>query len=319
MEGILVVPSPASFPTCSPPQQEIQSMVSMGWTSNPSLEKLTLLSHHSFTTPIPGVEFTVIMIETKKYKTPVKKSSGPPINPFLKEHRKPLEICKLSDTHVLIYNKFPIVEHHVLVITDKFEKQNSELSQADFRATLPVLKAMYGLAFFNSGPMSGSSQGHKHIQVIPKSAYPDGKVPLSTLIKRECQPGFGWKQISHFKFKHCVYVFEKKITSNLDESAANERAKMLNRIYLEGIKKLYNTDLSYAYNMVMTSEFMFLVLRKQEAAFSSIRVNAVGFTGSFAIRTEEELQVFKEKSALEILEDVSIPIQEKSLDIIQNK
>ena len=50
----------------------------------------------------------------------------------------------------------------------------------DFKQTLLVIEALNGLFFFNSGPESGYSQKHKHIQVLPNEAF---KLPIIKKIK----------------------------------------------------------------------------------------------------------------------------------------
>jgi ATP adenylyltransferase len=55
-------------------------------------------------------------------------------------------------------------------VTKEFEAQSNELTEGDFRQSILVVKALEGLLFFNSGPDSGSSQPHKHVQIFPKEA-----------------------------------------------------------------------------------------------------------------------------------------------------
>lgn len=46
----------------------------------------------------------------------------------------------LSSTHVLLLNKFNLVDRHVLVVTRTFEDQNEPLTLEDVSATWEVLK-----------------------------------------------------------------------------------------------------------------------------------------------------------------------------------
>jgi ATP adenylyltransferase len=70
----------------------------------------------------------------------------------------------LTETHTLIFNKFPIKQNHVLVITKDFCKQEEILNTTDFEATCLAMKSLdESLAYFNSGKKAGASQPHKHI------------------------------------------------------------------------------------------------------------------------------------------------------------
>ena len=69
----------------------------------------------------------------------------------------------LTKTHRLLFNKYFAREYHVLVITKEKEKQGDPLNERDMEASLLVIKALDGFIFYNSGPVSGASQTHKHI------------------------------------------------------------------------------------------------------------------------------------------------------------
>jgi ATP adenylyltransferase len=40
------------------------------------------------------------------------------------------------------------------------------------------MKAMDGFLFYNSSPIAGASQSHKHLQVIPVSSLPNKRIPI---------------------------------------------------------------------------------------------------------------------------------------------
>uniref|UniRef100_A0A7S3QRK2 HIT domain-containing protein n=1 Tax=Dunaliella tertiolecta TaxID=3047 RepID=A0A7S3QRK2_DUNTE len=93
-------------------------------------------------------------------------------DPFLPPEPQ-LLVGELSDSHLLVLNKFNVVRHHVLVVTKAFQAQHDPLNAHDLGAVWTVLKGMSqgrhsgGLAFYNSGEFSGRSQPHKHLQVVP--------------------------------------------------------------------------------------------------------------------------------------------------------
>lgn len=67
------------------------------------------------------------------------RKDGEFFNPFL-PYEEDLWVQHISDTHTLLLNKFNLVDHHVLVVTRKFEHQEEPLSVQDIDASLQVVK-----------------------------------------------------------------------------------------------------------------------------------------------------------------------------------
>lgn len=71
----------------------------------------------------------------------------------------------------LLLNKYPIVPEHTLLVTNDYQHQSSALTPQDLIVAYKYLCKMDNedenirhLVFYNSGPQSGSSQNHKHLQ-----------------------------------------------------------------------------------------------------------------------------------------------------------
>ncbi|KAK5774147.1 bifunctional AP-4-A phosphorylase/ADP sulfurylase PWA37_002849 [Arxiozyma heterogenica] len=71
----------------------------------------------------------------------------------------------------LLLNKYPIVPEHTLLVTNNYQHQSSALTPQDLMIAYKYLCKMDDedenirhLVFYNSGPQSGSSQNHKHLQ-----------------------------------------------------------------------------------------------------------------------------------------------------------
>ena len=47
-------------------------------------------------------------------------------------------VADVSDTHLCLLNKFNVIEHHLLIVTRKFEHQETLLTVRDFQAVLAV-------------------------------------------------------------------------------------------------------------------------------------------------------------------------------------
>jgi ATP adenylyltransferase len=97
----------------------------------------------------------------------VNKDNKPTVNPFEPPFEPGAFIDELTDTHSLIFNKFSVCNHHVIIITKEFKRQIDPLDFDDFKATCITMTSMNAFMFFNSGFNSGASIMHKHMQIIP--------------------------------------------------------------------------------------------------------------------------------------------------------
>jgi sulfate adenylyltransferase (ADP) / ATP adenylyltransferase len=150
-------------------------------------------------------------------------------NPFL-PYESAMYVQHIPPSHVLLLNKFNVVDAHTLVVTERYEEQSSLLTADDFSALWSVLGEVDGLGFYNAGRTAGASQRHKHLQVVPvplvaaagsrtpfDAAYasqgenpgapptgpePDGTVPSVAADRRDV-PGTWWSS-PHLPFLHAV-------------------------------------------------------------------------------------------------------------------
>ena len=131
-----------------------------------------------------NIPFVVRIIDNlaRKEKATKKQKKDKNFNPFL-PYDENLYVGDITPSHVAILNKFNVVDHHLLIVTREFESQDDVLNIDDFSALWSVLSEMDGLAFYNGGKSAGSSQPHKHLQLVP---YPlaDGvkTAPIDNLI-----------------------------------------------------------------------------------------------------------------------------------------
>lgn len=245
-----------------------------------------------------GVTFIVRILSNlvRKDEAHVKQSKD--FNPFL-PYEQDLWIADISDTHVCILNKFNIVENHLLIITRAFEEQESLLTQADFTAMWACLADIDGLAFYNSGKIAGASQKHKHLQIVPLPLGNTGvKVPIEALFaKAEFTDSI--VQVPELPFVHALTRFDFDLTkSPIDAGVTLERYQAL-------LKAVGLENKPGAYNLLVTREWMLIVVRSQEC-FESISVNSLGFAGALLVRNQEQLQLLKQYGAMNILKSVGI-------------
>jgi ATP adenylyltransferase len=244
-------------------------------------------------------------------------------NPFLPPE-KDLFVCHLSETHSLVLNKFNILPHHALVITREFIPQEDPLTAADFTATWQVMEAMPsgGLAYFNRGPVSGASQPHKHMQIIPLPLNPLSPIVETSENRQNVQdPPFwpaineatagkptgsaGATSVSSFPFANFVARIGREISG---EEIAETHATLVDLAFKAAINKSVASasDFSkFSYNTIATRDFLMVVPRNKEGS-GPVSCNAMAFAGSFFVRGVDELEYIKEQGPFKILKDVGI-------------
>jgi ATP adenylyltransferase len=85
-----------------------------------------------------------------------------------------------------------VAPYHLIVATKDFEPQNEQLNVSDIKALWYTVNIFDGLGFYNCGKVSGASQPHKHMQLIPlplerpEGATQDVKFPMEFLLERSC-------------------------------------------------------------------------------------------------------------------------------------
>lgn len=99
-------------------------------------------------------------------------------NPFADPPRA-LVVGDVGAAHRLVLNKFAVVPGHFILATRAFTPQTHVLDAADLDAARACIRAYdargLGLfCFFNSGPHSGASQPHRHLQLLPVAGMRDG-------------------------------------------------------------------------------------------------------------------------------------------------
>lgn len=191
--------------------------------------------------------------------------------------------------HHLLLNKFPITADHALITTRDFEPQQAWLSLEDHWAARHALDALDGLIFYNSGPASGASQRHRHLQLVPLplakwAPDPDatarhpgpGRFPLEAAwLAAPAEAGLGEPTESPLlPFRHRLCALPPRATAAQSYAAYRACAEAL------GV-----ADRQPCYNLLMTREQMLFVPRTQAGA-EGILFNALAFTGSLLVPHE---------------------------------
>ncbi len=222
-------------------------------------------------------------------------------------------MADISDTHVAILNKFNVVEHHLLIITRRFEDQEALLTPDDFKALLTCMAEYSCLGFYNGGAAAGASQKHKHIQIVPLPLAPEGpQVPIGPLLaKASYKDGLG--TVPAFPFLHVFARIGPETVEARSEAVEKTFAlycAMLNRAGMAspdegGIKRQ-----SGPYCLLVAQDWMLLVPRSHEF-FDSISVNSLGFAGALLVRDKEQMERVKSCGPMAVLREVGLPVSGK--------
>lgn len=243
--------------------------------------------------------------EAKQKQEKETTTSRKEFNPFL-PYEEDLFVADISDTHVCILNKYNVVNYHLLVITRQFEEQETLLTLQDFEAMWACLAEFEGLAFYNSGKIAGASQRHKHLQIVPLPLVPKGaRIPIEPLLAdAKFQGSVG--TVPGFPFAHAFMPIDSQWTppTKAAQMTLDCYYTLLRAMGLLGGEANKN-QLSGAYNLLATREWMLIVPRSQES-FESISVNSLGFAGAMLVRNEQNLQLLKDCGPMTILRSVAV-------------
>jgi len=240
-----------------------------------------------------GFFFDIKMIDSLSRKELAKKRSQiKGINPFL-PYDKNMFVSDISNTHVMILNKFNIIENHLLIITKEFEKQDSFFTQDDFNTLFTVMMSLDSpLIFYNSSKMAGASQPHKHFQVIPsaKDEFSFNNL-INTLTSK-----VNAQSIPDLSFKHAIFKVEAFCCG--DDI----------RLAVEKLKKYLKLDDHDPFNLILTKKWLYIIPRSTDK-FENISVNALGFMGSLLVKNNDEFNRVLSVTPIKILEHVGYCIK----------
>lgn len=252
-----------------------------------------------------GLSFEVILIDNLKKKPDLSENTIKKADPFLPPFEDGQFITELSPTHNLLFNKFALVKTHVLVTTKALESQMKPLTFLDFVAVAKTMKALDGFAFFNCGPNSGYSVPHKHIQVLP---FRSGNYSIFELIRERIKEKTlmsgkeeGVFILKEFQFQHVIRLIDSH------EDQLEKVAEVYLKSYLKALDDLDNENGQKSYNLILTDEWLLMVMRGKEKALGSAGLNAMAYSGTILVKDVEEMeQIIKMGNPLRVLEEISV-------------
>ena len=237
-----------------------------------------------------GNDFIIRELDITKFKKNT--LIGPKINPF-KPWDKILEIDSIGNGHQLILNKYPVQLGHVLLITNEWKEQNGWLDIKDWEAIKEVNKDTTGLWFFNSGPLAGASQPHRHIQLLRRD-------PSELSCPRE-KWILALNNLNYKNEKFSKNIILKKFSKSLNEENIHEIYKDLS--YNLGLGDPRNDKKpKYPYNLIFTDRWMIIIKRRTDNLFG-ISINALGFAGYILVTEKSNIKYLRELGPEKLLED----------------
>ena len=231
-----------------------------------------------------GVGFLVRRVSSLARKAEDRAAPKKKVNPFL-PHDADLLVCDISETHIGLLNKFNVIDHHLLIVTRRFEDQETLLTLADFEALETCMAEFDGLGFYNGGVVAGASQAHKHLQMVPLPMAETGPaVPIEPLLGAAGLP-----------FRHAF-----RRAPGTAEAAHGLYRAMLDAVGAGGTKRQ-----SAPYNLLMTRRWMLVVPRSREF-FGPVSINGLGYAGSLFVRGEADMETIREAGPMAVLRQVSV-------------
>ncbi|KAI0902497.1 HIT-like protein [Annulohypoxylon nitens] len=251
-----------------------------------------------------------------------KDANAKPFNPF--ENPSPcMLVAELPPSHRLVLNKFAIVPEHFILVTKAFKPQTHVLEQDDIAATFACIQAYRAaeqelFAFFNSGPHSGASQPHRHLQLLSVENMRDGLDDI--------HGGSQWSVLADTLNESSKSLPFKVLTARIgSEMSAEERHGAYLELYRQAAKAVFpdrevggEGEAQISYNFAMTSSTMALCPRTAEGVMlksktgediGQVSLNGTVLAGTALVKNQAEWDALREDpdKFLDVLKGIGLP------------
>ena len=272
-----------------------------------SLVPLSTSLEHLFSSSENNFELRTLESSLPKHL----KRKGPKPNPF-QPWDPQLEVARLDPGHAVILNKYPVQRGHMLLITSDWAAQDGWLNLADWTAFVHVDQDTTGLWFFNSGPIAGASQPHRHLQLLPRSKD-ETSCPRDLWFQNRLISQRTNESSSDPLFNGCSVV--SRLSHNKDP---NKQAQDLYKDYLSLSEQLGIGHPSQDqrprsfYNLLLTPHWMAMVRRGREGA-AGFSINGLGFAGYLLATANSDVNWLKKHGPEALLREVILEIRENTV------
>ncbi|RWX57030.1 DUF4922 domain-containing protein [Photobacterium chitinilyticum] len=223
-----------------------------------------------------NVSYLGYIVTANASKKPI--AETPQANPFL-PYEPSMYVGEAGERHVCLLNKFPVLSPHLLICSKTFVSQSSRLCKVDFDAWLLGFDDSNVLGFYNSGPLAGASQPHRHMQVVK------AEIPLESVINSGSLP-----------FRHCLSLFSELKSADLYQC------------YLNALDSLALDDGEgecLPYNILLTARWM-LVVPRTVNNIEGVFANALNYSGRFLVKRPEQLRWLRQYGIMRYLTECSV-------------
>jgi ATP adenylyltransferase len=214
-----------------------------------------------------------------------------------------LRVGDIGERHILLLNKFNVLPYHLLIVTTQFEPQEALLEPDDFAALLACVSKFDGLGFYNGGAVAGSSQPHKHMQMVrlPLDGY---TAPIEPLIETARQSACF--RVPGLAFGHAA-AWLGDVSETTAQRAHDTYRRLLDAIGVEPLDVAGATHQSAPYNLLVTRRWM-LAVPRTVADVEGIAINSLGFAGSLFVRDDEQRRIVETRGPMTLLARASRPV-----------
>ncbi|KAG5419930.1 APA2 [Candida metapsilosis] len=211
----------------------------------------------------------------------------------------------------LVFNKFPVISKHFLMVTREFKHQDTPLSETELYATYSILSELSKqspvdedwFAFYNCGPESGASQPHKHVQFMKAPPRDKFESYADVLSENTSVPANAKNPLQDKNIPFAHYLIR------LDENEVDEEslATTFVSLFQHSMNVLRENDQKHiSFNFIMTKKYMLMVPRSVSKYEDKLGINACGVYGLILCKNQELFDMVKEIGPLNILKEVCL-------------
>lgn len=227
------------------------------------------------------------------------RKTGQGRNPFLNPDPN-FVLSPVGPLHLLLLNKFCVYRPSLLLITKHFEQQSDDLDSGDIAAAWAVLKQYRQryMLIYNCGFESGSSQGHKHMQLWE---YPDEEELGFELFPNKADSEVDVaSDIPHVPLKHFVLRLPPNADASTVFASYEKLVREVRRCHAEA-------DGGRAYNVILVKEWMCLIPRRHSGLDRGAGANAAAVVGLVWITGQVERDIWTIPGPAEYFRHLGIP------------
>lgn len=254
------------------------------------------------------IDFQLTLLESLEHRP---EKGDKELNPFEKPEPELTVVSNYGrqDELKLVYNKFPVVPYHFLMVTKEFISQNTPLSSSELMSMYTILKSLEHnhedewFSFFNCGNESGASQPHKHVQFM---TLPKNFVPYPQRLAMNSEPFIPTAkseplQNPNLPFAHFVARLPE---SDFDEDDLSMYFAALLQRTMTVLRDNGANHISY--NFIMTTNYMLMVPRSH-SHYKNLGINSCGVLGLILCKNKDLFSMVKQDGAINVLKDVCFP------------